>query len=150
MKRIIIYAIIYFSLLHLLRTCYINQPATLKVISPTIRTVQFDTIELQQPKYVGRFYTTSYCSCPICCGNYSYNRPDGIVYGASGMELIPGYSIAVDTNIIPMGTIVIIDAKEYIAADTGGAVKGYHIDFYCASHEEALSNPNKYVEVYLK
>lgn len=102
--------------------------------------------------FIGNFWCTSYCSCPICCGQYAYNRPldengNAIVYGASGSQLVPGYSIAVDPRIIPYGTVVTIDGQEYVAADTG--ISGYHIDFYCASHEEALQRGNFWAEVYV-
>ena len=83
------------------------------------------------------FVVTAYCSCYDCCGKYALNRPEGIVYGASGHELIPDYSVAVDPNIIPYGTILIIDGKEYIAHDTGGAIKGNKIDLYMADHDDA-------------
>ena len=71
-----------------------------------------------------------------------------IVVGASGMVLEPGRSVAVDPSIIPYGTVLIIDGQEYVAADTG--ITGYRLDFYYASHEEALSHNNHWCEVYLK
>lgn len=40
-----------------------------------------------------------------------------------------GYGIiAVDPNVIPLGSIVEIDGKKYKALDTGGAIKGNRID----------------------
>ena len=66
---------------------------------------------------LGEFRLTAYCSCAKCCGEWALNRPDGIVYGASGSELKANYSIAVDTSIIPYGTEVIIDDKQYSADD---------------------------------
>lgn len=44
----------------------------------------------------------------------------------------PNHTIAVDTTIIPYGTIVKIDGIEYVAEDCGGAVKGNVIDIYVA------------------
>ena len=79
-------------------------------------------------KSMGEFKVTAYCSCEKCCGEWAMNRPDGIVYGSSGEELIPGYSIAVDPKVIPYGTEVIIGGNRYIAHDTGGAIKGNRID----------------------
>lgn len=149
MKRIVLYILSYVGILYLLCTCYIKQPAEIKHAEPITITVNVDTIKLQAPKYIGKFYCTSYCSCSICCGSYNDNRNE-IIIGARGVELIPDYSVAVDPKVIPLGTIIIIDGKEYRADDTGSAIKGNHIDFYCANHEEALSNPNRYVEVYLK
>lgn len=104
-------------------------------------------------KYLGLFKCTAYCSCSKCCG--VTNRPkdkngNKIVIGASGQKLTPGYSIATDPKVIPYGTVVIIDGKEYIAQDTGGAIKGHCIDFYFASHQEALKFGRQQKEVYLK
>ena len=46
-----------------------------------------------EPEYLGEFRITAYCSCEICCGKWAENRPDGIVYGASGEELVAGVSV---------------------------------------------------------
>ena len=83
------------------------------------------------------FIITAYCSCYYCCGDYALNRPDGIVYGASGYELIPDYSVAVDPDVIPYGTMLTIDGKEYIAHDCGGSIKGNKIDLYMENHDDA-------------
>ena len=104
---------------------------------------------------LGTFYITSYCSCPQCCGQYAYNRPhdeygNEIVYGASGNVLQSGYSIAVDTSVIPFGTKVEFGGQEYIAQDVGGAIKGNRIDVYNSSHSEALNFPTGYYEVYVE
>ena len=45
-------------------------------------------------------------------------------------KAIAGHTIAIDPSIIPYGTVVIIDGKEYTAEDCGSAVKGYVIDIY--------------------
>lgn len=96
-------------------------------------------------KLLGEFYITNYCSCAKCCGQYAYGRPkdkngNDIVKGASGRRLIPNYSIAVDTSVIPMGTKVVIAGHVYRADDVGGGVKGKHIDRYYSSHQQALNN----------
>lgn len=91
-----------------------------------------------QPEYI-EFIATAYCSCPVCCGEWAYNRPNGIVYGAAGRELIEGYSIAVDPTVIPYDSVVrSTDGTEYRADDCGGAIKGNHIDIYFADHQKAL------------
>lgn len=79
------------------------------------------------------FEATAYCSCPKCCGKWA----DGIT--ASGTKATSKRTIAVDTNIIPLGTEVEIEGLgTYIAEDTGSAIKGKIIDFYFDTHEEAL------------
>lgn len=82
--------------------------------------------------------TTAYCSCEICCGEWAVNR-QGPVVGAAGRELIPGYSVAADVNVYPLGTELEIDGQIYRVDDVGGGVNGYHLDIYCSNHEEALN-----------
>ena len=90
------------------------------------------------------FELTAYCPCEICCGEYANNRPideneKSIVYGSTGERLTSGYSIAVDPNVIPYGSEVIIDGSVYKAQDCGGAIKGNRIDVYFDNHQEALN-----------
>ena len=103
---------------------------------------------------LGEFLLTAYCSCEICCDEYALNRPvdengNEIVYGAIGVELIAGVSIAVDPKVIPYRSEVIIDGKTYIAHDTGGAIKGNRIDVYHNNHEEALNFAMRNAEVFI-
>ena len=88
------------------------------------------------------FEITGYCSCTICCGQWSGGPT------ASGVMPKANHTIAVDPDVIPLGTHVIINGKEYVAEDIGGAVKGNHIDIYFGSHQEALSWGKKYYDVY--
>lgn len=103
-----------------------------------------------EPVSLGEFKLTAYCSCEICCGIWANNRPNGIVYGAIGEELKEGYSIAVDPEVIPYKTEVIIDGKTYKAQDCGGAIKGNRIDVYFESHNDALKFGVQYKEVFVK
>jgi 3D (Asp-Asp-Asp) domain-containing protein len=100
------------------------------------------------------FVLTAYCSCRKCCGKHALNRPKDengkeIVYGASGAALEQGVSVAVDPSVIPYGSIVCIDGKEYIAQDCGSAIKGNRIDVYFESHEDAkgFGKQKAFVEV---
>jgi 3D (Asp-Asp-Asp) domain-containing protein len=76
---------------------------------------------------------THYCACEKCCGKYA----DGIT--ATGTKATANKTIAVDPNVIPLGSEVIIDGQLYIAEDTGGAIKGNRIDIFCDSHQEAIN-----------
>lgn len=93
-----------------------------------------------------RVKTTAYCNCRSCCGSWAGGPT------ASGKMPKEGRTIAVDKNVIPLGTKVEIDGKIYIAEDTGGSVKGNWIDIYFEKH----SDTNKYgvqyktVKVYKK
>lgn len=99
---------------------------------------------------LGEFKLTAYCSCSKCCGEWAECRPEDIVYGASGKELVAGVSVAVDTEIIPYGTVLVIDGREYEAMDCGGAVNGNHIDVYFNSHEDALEFGVQYANVSIR
>ena len=79
-------------------------------------------------QYIGECTVTAYCSCEICCGQWA----DGLT--ASGIPAAPGI-VAVDPNVIPLGSTVIIDGQQYLAADTG--VTGNRIDIYIDSHDAA-------------
>ena len=80
---------------------------------------------------------THYDPCVQCCG-----KTDGIT--ASGVRATPGVTVAVDPAVIPLGSTVYADYGDgilhtYRAEDTGGAVRGNHIDLCVESHEEALA-----------
>lgn len=102
-----------------------------------------------EPVNLGEFKLTAYCPCKICCGIWASSRPNGVVYGAIGEELKEGYSIAVDPNVIPYKTKVIINDKIYEAQDCGGAIKGNRIDVYFESHDDALEFGVQYAEVFV-
>lgn len=92
---------------------------------------------------------TAYCPCEKCCGKWAKDRSDGIKT-ASGAYARSKHTIAVDPSVIPFGTAVIINGIEYIAEDTGGAVKGKMIDIYFDSHEEAQAFGRQTLTVYVK
>ena len=96
-------------------------------------------------KSLGYFEATAYTI--DTCGK-SPNHP---AYGitASGKKAISGKTIAVDPTVIKLGTILVIEGVEYIAEDTGGAIKGNRIDICYNSVEEALQFGRKVVEVFV-
>ena len=96
----------------------------------------------------GEFVLTAYCTCYNCCGK----TPDSKGYGitATGTKATANRTIAVDPSVIPLGATVIINGKEYIAEDTGGAVKGKRIDIFFDSHEAALNFGRQTAEVLIK
>ncbi len=59
-------------------------------------------------------------------------------------------TVSVDPNVIPLGTVLIIDGREYIAEDTGSAVKGNVIDIYFDSHERAVEYGVQMKTIYIK
>lgn len=89
---------------------------------------------------------THYDCCVQCCG-----KDNGIT--ASGRKATPGVTVAVDPNVIPLGSDVLVDYGDgeihyYRADDTGGSVKGNHIDLCVATHEEALQMGRRTATVY--
>lgn len=111
--------------------------------------------EEDKPVSLGEFTITHYCSCPICCNDWAYGRPvdengQEIVLTSSGARAEAGKTIAVDPEVIPYGSEVIINGQAYIAQDTGGAIQGNRIDVYCRSHEEALKLGKYTAEVFME
>ena len=91
--------------------------------------------------YLGEFEYTGYDPCIACCGQYAKNRPvvngKEIVYTASG-EIASNITVAVDPNVIPLGSILYLEGYGVrIAQDTGSAVKGNVIDIYFNNHKDA-------------
>lgn len=76
---------------------------------------------------------TGYCAC--CTPYADINRNEaGQVLTASGRWVDIGEAVAVDPDIIPLGSTVTIGGKAYVAADTG--VNGFVVDVLM-THEEA-------------
>lgn len=112
--------------------------------------------EPEEPTYIslGEFKLTAYCSCEECCGRWASDRPKDengkeIVIGSEGTVLEPLRSIAVDTDVIPYGTEIMIYDRVFIAQDTGSGVKGNHIDIYFENHEDTIAFGVQYSEVFL-
>ena len=95
----------------------------------------------EPPRNIMTVTATAYCPCVKCCGKWS----DGIT--ASGVKAKANHTIAVDRKVIPLGTHIIYNGKEYVAEDTGGAIKGNKIDIYFDSHEEALEFGRQTIEI---
>lgn len=89
---------------------------------------------------------THYCTCARCCG-----KSDGIT--ASGRTAIPGVTVAVDPDVIPLGSVVMVDYGDgvihrYRADDTGGAISGARLDVCMDTHEAALEAGVRTATVY--
>lgn len=110
-------------------------------ISVTETTTEFIETTTEPPTKTMTVVATAYCPCERCCGKWA----DGIT--ASGVKARANHTIAVDKKVIPFGTTVIINGREYVAEDTGGAIKGNKIDIYFDSHEEALKWGRRTIEI---
>ena len=65
---------------------------------------------------------------------------------ASGADPEVGVTIGVDPAVIPYGTSVLINGKEYVAQDTGNYT-GNHIDILCEAVAENLGTYNTIVHI---
>ena len=78
-----------------------------------------------------------------CCEEYPHICGTGNGITASGRRVTPYVSCAVDPDVIPLGSTVMLEYNGemvYLRADdTGGAVNGNHIDIAVKGHQEALS-----------
>ncbi|MCQ6281858.1 G5 and 3D domain-containing protein [Bacillus sp. EB600] len=82
----------------------------------------------------GNEYYVSATAYTADCNGCSGNTATGLNLRANPNAKV----IAVDPRIIPLGSKVYVDGYGYaIAADTGGAIKGYKIDVFISSKAEA-------------
>jgi 3D (Asp-Asp-Asp) domain-containing protein len=103
---------------------------------------------------------TAYCPCGSCC-NWRRNiffrpviasgpnegKPKKVGVTASGNYARHG-TIAADTSVYPMGTIMYIDGYGYgRVEDRGSAIKGDRIDLYFRTHREAAAWGSKKLRV---
>lgn len=91
----------------------------------------------------GTFKVTHYCNCERCQGEYTGTT-------ATGTAPKAGRTIAVDPDRIPLGSVVKINGQEYVAEDTGAAIKGNRVDIFVTDHGEAIAKGVKKEIVYLK
>lgn len=106
------------------------------------------TVKKETPAYrsLGMFNITYYCKedYPHICND---GNPKVTATGTTPMD---NRTIAVDPSVIPLGSTVKINGQEYIAEDTGSAIKGNRIDILVETHNEALENGINSYEVFIK
>ena len=94
---------------------------------------------------IGEFTVTAYCG-----ENYPHICNDGDATKTStGVVPAAGRTIAVDPEVIPYGTEVIIDGHSYIAEDCGGGIVGNKIDIFFENHSDALKFGKKKKIIYI-
>lgn len=92
---------------------------------------------------LGEFTLTAYCPCAeVCCGKWGVDRPldengEPIVYTASGAVAEAGVTVAVDPDVIPLGSKVYIDGLGWYEAQDTGNFSGKVIDVYFEDHAAA-------------
>ena len=114
----------------------------IELASTDINNFSDTSYEYDSMTYLGEFEITRYCDCPICQGEW-------VGTTALGVEPTVDWTIAVDPDIIPLGSTVMINGNIYRAEDTGSAIIGNHVDIFTESHEECFEKFNGYTDVYL-
>lgn len=108
---------------------------------------------LPPPSEVRIMEVTGYCECGECCGwkrswwrlgkpvfssGPNKGKPKDVGMTASGTEARRG-TVAADTTIFPMGTVLYIPGYGWgRVEDRGSAIKGNRLDLFFDSHREAL------------
>lgn len=132
-RRMWVVAIVLWVMLLVLVAWCLTLPETQESeeVSPPAM-VQTEGLAYEEPVNLLVCNVTGYCAC---CTPYAHmNQRDGKVLTASGRWVDIGEAVAVDPDIIPLGSTVTLGGKTYIAADTG--VYGYTVDVLM-SHEDA-------------
>ena len=94
-------------------------------------------------KLIGSFKSTAYCPCSICNGKWT-GLPTKL-----GTDYSSSRTIAVDPEVIPLGTKVYVEGFGVkVAEDTGSAIKKNIIDIYYDTHQEAKKHGAKQVNIY--
>lgn len=87
-----------------------------------------------------------------CCEARPHICGTGTGITASGRRVTPYVSCAVDTNIIPLGSTIMIEHNGemvYLRADdTGSAIQGNRLDIAVPGHQEALSLGVKMADIW--
>ena len=125
-----------------------QKPEEEQVLEPLVEVIE----AVPEPTKTLTVRTTAYCSCVKCCEVWSKDHPsrqgtDYEQHTTLGTVPTAGRTIAVDPEVIPLGSKVVLNGHEYVAEDTGSGVKGNHIDVYFDSHEAALDWGVKTMEV---
>lgn len=114
-------------------------------VESTTETVT-ETRTVRVGESLGNVVTSGYCSCSICCGQWSGGPT------ASGVYPTANHTIAVDASnpTVPMGTKVVMNGVEYTVEDTG-AFDRYGVDFdvYYDSHSAASAHGHQTWEAFL-
>ncbi|HBI03471.1 MAG TPA: hypothetical protein DDY49_05525, partial [Paenibacillaceae bacterium] len=116
--------------------------------------VKGDSIEVlsmfaQYPKY--NVIATGYTPGPESTGKNSSHPAYGITYSGVKVRRDTFSTIAADTRVFPLGTILYIPGYGYgIVTDTGSAIKGNKIDLFFDTVEDVFREwGKKRLDVYI-
>lgn len=100
--------------------------------------LQKEVEELQKWRSLGVFRITAYW----------YGEDEYGALTSMGVKAQVNHTIAVDPQIIPYGSEIMIDGQIYVAEDCGGAVKNNVIDVWVEHQSNSFGV--KYKEIYIK
>lgn len=103
-----------------------------------VQNLQSQVEELQKWRSLGVFRITAYWFGEDEYGDLT----------STGVKAQVNHTIAVDPEIIPYGSKVMIDGQIYVAEDCGGAVKNNVIDVWVENQSNSFGV--KYTEIYIK
>jgi len=86
----------------------------------------------------GTMRLSAYCPCEECSEGYGRKTATPGKYARSN------HTIAVDPDVIPLGSKVKIGKKIYVAEDVGALIFGDRIDVFFDTHEEVEEFEIKY------
>lgn len=90
---------------------------------------------------------TAYCPCKKCCGPGA----KGLTASGRSIRYNGGQFVAADTRVLKFGTKLVIpgyaNETPVPVIDRGGAIKGYHIDLFFPTHEQAKQWGVKWMQV---
>lgn len=100
-----------------------------------------------------REYTiTAYCGCEKCCDGWVAKRKDARVFGAYGIQLQEGVSVA---STLPVNTVVFIEGigtftvQDKVPTSTAKRFDGKIIDLYFQNHADAVKFGKQQHQVYV-
>ena len=97
---------------------------------------------------LGMFQCYAYYAGHESTGKNPGDPAYGITY--SGTVATAGRTVAVDPNVIPLGSLILVDGVPYIAEDTGDQyIQGNAIDIYFDTYEQAVQHGVQQHEVWL-
>lgn len=90
---------------------------------------------------------TAYCSCKKCCGPHA----QGLTASGRSIAYNGGQFVAADAKLFKFGAKLQIpgyaDGQTVEVIDRGGAIKGYHLDVFFPTHEEARQWGKRWIPV---
>lgn len=111
-------------------------------LNGSVQTVVYakQQVTLTREHPISNVLLTAYEASEVSCGESA----DGIT--KTGTKVAAGRTVAVDPDVIPLGSQVVINGHTYTAEDIGGKVKGNHIDIYMDTVSECLNFGTRYAD----